>query len=26
MEPEPIGPLPAETERVARVAFPKGNV
>src|SRR5215831_16802400 len=25
MKPEPIGPIPAETERVARAAFPKGN-
>ena len=25
MKPEPIGPIPPETERVARAAFPKGN-
>lgn len=25
MKPEPIGPIPAETERVARAAFPKGS-
>jgi transposase len=25
MTPEPIGPIPAETERVARAVFPKGN-
>ena len=25
MKPEPIGPIPAETERVARAAFPRGN-
>src|SRR6266571_2023205 len=25
MKPEPIGLIPAETERVARAAFPKGN-
>jgi transposase len=25
MKPELIGPIPAETERVARAAFPKGN-
>src|SRR5262245_5743813 len=25
LRPEPIGPVPAETARVARAAFPKGN-
>jgi transposase len=25
MKPEPIGPIPAETERVARAAFPRGT-
>src|SRR5476651_1014140 len=25
MKPEPIGPIPTETERVARAVFPKGN-
>lgn len=25
LKPEPIGPIPAETERVARAAFPRGN-
>lgn len=25
MRPEPIGPVPADTARVARVAFPKGT-
>ena len=25
MKPEPVGPIPAETERVARAVFPKGN-
>jgi transposase len=25
MKPEPMGPIPAETERVARAVFPKGN-
>jgi transposase len=25
MKPEPVGPIPPETERVARAAFPKGN-
>lgn len=25
MKPGPIGPIPAETERVARAAFPRGN-
>jgi len=26
LHPEPLGPIPAETARVARAAFPKGNV
>jgi transposase len=26
MHPQPIGPIPADTTRVARAAFPKGNV
>ena len=26
LRPCPIGPVPAETARVARAAFPKGNV
>ena len=26
LHPEPIGEIPAETVRVARAAFPKGNV
>ena len=26
LQPEPIGPVPEETARVARAAFPKGNV
>ncbi len=25
MKPEPLGPIPAETERVAHAAFPRGN-
>ena len=25
LRPEPIGPIPAETARVARAAFPKGH-
>ena len=26
LHPEPIGEIPAETVRVARAAFPKGNI
>ena len=26
LQPEPVGPVPEETARVARAAFPKGNV
>ena len=26
LRPEPVGPVPEETARVARAAFPKGNV
>jgi transposase len=26
MHPQPIGPIPEDTARVARAAFPKGNV
>ena len=26
LQPEPVGPVPEETVRVARAAFPKGNV
>ena len=26
MHPQPIGPLPEDTVRVAKAAFPKGNV
>jgi transposase len=26
LQPQPIGPVPAETARVAQAAFPKGNV
>ena len=26
MHPQPIGPVPEDTARVARAAFPKGNV
>ena len=26
LQPQPIGPVPEETSRVARAAFPKGNL
>jgi len=26
LQPQPIGPVPEETVRVARAAFPKGNL
>ena len=26
MHPQPIGPVPQDTARVARAAFPKGNL
>ena len=26
LKPEPIGPVPEETARIARAAFPKGNL
>lgn len=26
MHPEPIGPVPEETVRVAKAAFPKGSI
>jgi hypothetical protein len=26
LKPEPIGPIPEETARIARAAFPKGNL